>query len=174
MTTRWPSSAVLPSAATTRCPSSTTATGSWAWSPESQCCAISRHTPAMYRTRLGRYAALALERRRNDDFACQPERFQHADDAPRQIELVRLQAMTRRGWESVVIVMPSFAGRDDRQPRAVGRAILGGVGAIAPRVRYRIHRPRDLVRRRQPEEDAPKHPRPTADQKQHDRQRCLQ
>ena len=72
---------------------------------------------------------------------------------------------SRRGMR-VMVVVPPFAEREQRNPPVIGRVIARLEAARAPDVRRRIHQPGSVQADGGPEEDAPEHIGPAAERQQ--------
>src|ERR1700674_4645301 len=69
------------------------------------------------------------------------QEFEDSDLNPGRVELVPSQAVAGRSGMRVVVVVPAFAERDQRNPPAIAGIIAGFKAAVAPQVRGRIDQP---------------------------------
>jgi hypothetical protein len=95
-----------------------------------------------------------------------PEPGEHLQRVVSDVDLPPVEALARRGHEVMMVVVPAFAERQQRQQPVV----LAGVGGfIAPRteeVRERIDRKRIVPEHHGAEAEAPYEQRPSADEHQ--------
>lgn len=103
------------------------------------------------------------------DIFCPAKLFKDADCDPVHVELIPLCAMTRRGRECVVVIMPALAKGEDRNEPIVGRKIAGVVWAFSVNMRERINKPCRVPTNNDAGGYAPDHHRPATDSKQNKR-----
>jgi hypothetical protein len=65
----------------------------------------------------------------------QPDQAQHKDSVPIHIDFVPGQAVTRRLWMSVVVVVPALAKRQQSHPETVLRIVMRSETLSPPHVR---------------------------------------
>jgi hypothetical protein len=95
-----------------------------------------------------------------------PSEAHHAQSGypiPVRVKLIPGQAVTRRLWMSVVVIVPTLAKSEQSHPKAVARGISRRKPARTPHVRGRVHKPCRMQSENSPEKDAPQQERPPAD-----------
>src|SRR5579863_4989109 len=89
------------------------------------------------------------------DLFGQPD-FGEQPDAPEVgIDFVPLQSMARGHRVRVMVVVPSFAARQQRNPPAVARVVASLKAPASPKVRGRVHQPGGMEAERDAERHTP-------------------
>ncbi len=96
-------------------------------------------------------------RSRRLDVPGQAERLQRADAHPVEIDFVPREAVARAGRMGVMVVVPPFAERQQRDPPVVRRVVARVEPARSPLVGRRVHQPGGVQADGGAEEDAPEH-----------------
>ena len=100
------------------------------------------------------------------DRLSQPQKFHYANAPPVEVNLVPRKSMPRRGWVSMVIIVPPFAKGQQRDPPIIPRIIVGNEAARAPHVCSRVNQPCRMQVESDAEENAPHQIWPTAEDEQ--------
>ena len=100
------------------------------------------------------------------DVPDEPDGLQELQLDPGGVELVPGQAVARRGRVGVMVVVPAFAERQQRDPPRVLRIVLRREAAAAPHVRGGVDQPGRVQADHHAQEDRPVDERPAADGEQ--------
>src|SRR5258708_30000166 len=92
---------------------------------------------------------------------------QHVNSVPVHIEFIPDQAMTRRLWVRMMIVVPAFSPAQHGDPEAISGSVVRAKAARSPHVCGGVDRPCGVKPNHGAEENGPHHALPAASNKNH-------
>src|SRR5438105_3101909 len=94
----------------------------------------------------------------NLDLLNQADQAQQLDEIVGHVELPPAEAVARRAWVSMMIIVPAFAQGEQGDPPEVRGAIPGRIAAVAPPVGSAVDQPGRVVEQRGTHENPPDKP----------------